>query len=41
MEGKHDAPEGPIHDMQPNDTAFSGERKRVRCNAWLGCVLDG
>ena len=26
MEGNHDAPEGPIHDMQPNDIAFSGER---------------
>jgi hypothetical protein len=25
----------------PNDIEFSGERKRVRCNALLGCAFAG
>jgi hypothetical protein len=33
VQQKHQATAKPT---QPNDTAFSGERKRVRCNAWLG-----
>ena len=27
--------------MQPNDTALSGERKRVRCSVLLGPTLPG